>query len=106
MESYKDTDKTSADLAIGDIQTKLKPDVTPLPGGGVSLSWKVPFLSQLVSRFGESSNPVFKTFEVPYVSAATAQTPNPPVGVVIADKFMAGTYPEKAGTQEGWSPIP
>ncbi|ATR92149.1 T9SS type A sorting domain-containing protein [Porphyromonas gingivalis] len=96
VESYKDTDKTSADLAIGDIQTKLKPDVTPLPGGGVSLSWKVPFLSQLVSRFGESPNPVFKTFEVPYVSAAAAQTPNPPVGVVIADKFMAGTYPEKA----------
>ncbi|KGN83930.1 T9SS type A sorting domain-containing protein [Porphyromonas gulae] len=96
VEAYKDTDKTSADIAIGDIQTKLKPTVTPLPEGGVSLSWKVPFLSQLVSRFGENPNHIFKTFDVPYVSAAAAQTPNPPVGVVIADKFMAGTYPEKA----------
>ncbi len=94
-EAYAETDKTPADLAIGDLQTKIKPTVTAAANGGAELQWKIPYLSQLVSRFGEDPNHDYRVFSVPYVTAEAAQTTNPPVGVVIADKFMAGTYPNK-----------
>lgn len=95
VETYKDTDKTSADLAIGEIQTKLKPTISENPSGGVNLSWKIPYLSQLVSRFGEDPNAVFKKFSIPHVSAQDAHTTTAPLSIVVADKFLVGTYPEK-----------
>lgn len=96
VEAYKDTDRVESAIAIAPLSRKVKPSVSPADGGGVTLTWKKPMLSQLVSRFGERPDQTFKRFGVAQITPGMSNTSYTISSFIIADKVLVQDFPAKS----------